>query len=193
MPPKDFSPFPHGTCTLSVSSVFLGLEDGSPIFKQGFTCLVLLENNRNRKLEDFHLPWLTKFHCYCLLTYIDYLWPKSGLARHYYQNLGWFFSLVIEMFHFTKFLNPKKDGLPIGNLRLLFVFITLAYRIKLRPFYWLPRYPLDALSFKFILSKQGLTLSLDCLFLFPLFPSNKLIKKRDSFTFIRLRWSKILN
>ena len=87
-PPKDFSPFPHGTCALSVSSVFLGLEDGSPIFKQGFTCLVLLENNRNRKLEDFHLPWLTKFHCYCLLTYIDYLWPKSGFARHYYQNLG---------------------------------------------------------------------------------------------------------
>ena len=64
------------------------LEDGSPTFKQGFTCLVLLENNRNRKLEDFHLPWLTKFHCYCLLTYIDYLWPKSGFARHYYQNLG---------------------------------------------------------------------------------------------------------
>jgi len=48
-PPKDFSPFPHGTYALSVSSVFLGLEDGSPIFKQDFTCLVLLGKNSKIK------------------------------------------------------------------------------------------------------------------------------------------------
>src|SRR5699024_9503362 len=37
-----FSPFPHGTGSLSVSQEYLALEDGPPIFRQDFTCLVLL-------------------------------------------------------------------------------------------------------------------------------------------------------
>lgn len=37
-----FSPFPHGTSSLSVDHMYLALENGLPIFKQGFTCLVLL-------------------------------------------------------------------------------------------------------------------------------------------------------
>ncbi len=37
-----FSPFPHGTCSLSVSQEYLALEDGPPIFKQDFSCPVLL-------------------------------------------------------------------------------------------------------------------------------------------------------
>ena len=37
-----FSPFPHGTGSLSVSQEYLALEDGPPIFRQGFTCLALL-------------------------------------------------------------------------------------------------------------------------------------------------------
>ena len=37
-----FSPFPHGTGSLSVSQEYLALEDGPPIFKQDFTCPVLL-------------------------------------------------------------------------------------------------------------------------------------------------------
>lgn len=37
-----FSPFPHGTCSLSVSKEYLALEDGPPIFKQDFSCPVLL-------------------------------------------------------------------------------------------------------------------------------------------------------
>jgi hypothetical protein len=40
--PRFFSPFPHGTSSLSVSQEYLALEDGPPIFRQGFTCLVLL-------------------------------------------------------------------------------------------------------------------------------------------------------
>ena len=40
--PRFFSPFPHGTCSLSVSQEYLALEDGPPIFRQGFTCLALL-------------------------------------------------------------------------------------------------------------------------------------------------------
>src|SRR5574343_668450 len=41
--PRFFSPFPHGTGSLSVSQEYLALEDGPPIFRQGFTCPVLLD------------------------------------------------------------------------------------------------------------------------------------------------------
>ena len=37
-----FSPFPHGTGSLSVSQEYLALEDGPPIFRQDFSCPVLL-------------------------------------------------------------------------------------------------------------------------------------------------------
>ena len=37
-----FSPFPHGTCSLSVSLLYLALPDGPGGFKQNFTCSVLL-------------------------------------------------------------------------------------------------------------------------------------------------------
>ena len=40
--PGFFSPFPHGTSSLSVTEEYLGLEDGPPIFKQDFTCPALL-------------------------------------------------------------------------------------------------------------------------------------------------------
>ena len=37
-----FSPFPHGTSSLSVSQEYLALPDGSGGFTQNFTCFVLL-------------------------------------------------------------------------------------------------------------------------------------------------------
>ena len=40
--PGFFSPFPHGTSTLSVDYEYLALEDGPPIFRQDFTCPALL-------------------------------------------------------------------------------------------------------------------------------------------------------
>ena len=39
-----FSPFPHGTSSLSVTEEYLGLEGGPPIFKQDFSCPALLKN-----------------------------------------------------------------------------------------------------------------------------------------------------
>ena len=38
-----FSPFPHGTCSLSVAEEYLGLEGGPPVFRQDFTCPALLK------------------------------------------------------------------------------------------------------------------------------------------------------
>ena len=40
--PGFFSPFPHGTGSLSVDHEYLALEDGPPIFGQGFSCPALL-------------------------------------------------------------------------------------------------------------------------------------------------------
>ena len=40
--PGFFSPFPHGTGSLSVDHEYLALEDGPPMFRQGFTCPALL-------------------------------------------------------------------------------------------------------------------------------------------------------
>jgi hypothetical protein len=37
-----FSPFPHGTSSLSVSQKYLALPDGPGSFKQDFTCPALL-------------------------------------------------------------------------------------------------------------------------------------------------------
>ena len=40
--PRFFSPFPHGTGSLSVGNEYLALEDGPPMFRQDYTCPVLL-------------------------------------------------------------------------------------------------------------------------------------------------------
>ena len=40
--PGCFSPFPHGTCALSVTGEYSGLEGGPPCFGPGFTCPALL-------------------------------------------------------------------------------------------------------------------------------------------------------
>jgi hypothetical protein len=43
--PGFFSPFPHGTGSLSVDYEYLALEDGPPMFRQDFTCPALLFAN----------------------------------------------------------------------------------------------------------------------------------------------------
>jgi hypothetical protein len=43
-----FSPFPHGTGSLSVAQEYLALGDGPPGFPQGFSCPVVLGNGTGR-------------------------------------------------------------------------------------------------------------------------------------------------
>ena len=43
--PGFFSPFPHGTCTLSVTSQYLALSDGPDGFNRDCTCPGLLGNS----------------------------------------------------------------------------------------------------------------------------------------------------
>ena len=55
-----FSPFPHGTGSLSVITEYLALEDGPPSFRQGFSCPALLTNN-SRSPIDFAYATITLF------------------------------------------------------------------------------------------------------------------------------------
>ena len=53
-----FSPFPHGTGSLSVSQEYLALPDGAGRFRQSFTCSALLRILLSKilfHLQDYHL------------------------------------------------------------------------------------------------------------------------------------------
>ena len=55
-----FSPFPHGTCSLSVSQEYLALPDGSGRFRQDFTCPALLRillGIKILRVRDYHPLW----------------------------------------------------------------------------------------------------------------------------------------
>ena len=101
-----FSPFPHGTGSLSVVEEYLGLEGGPPIFEQGFTCPALL--------EDLRLP-LPVRGCHPL-------WPAfpdrsgsspqaTGLVRVRSsllpESLLMSFPRANEIFQFARFAPPR--------------------------------------------------------------------------------------
>ena len=56
-----FSPFPHGTSSLSVASTCLALRDGPRRFPQGFSCPAVLRNARESpvsfRLRGYHTLW----------------------------------------------------------------------------------------------------------------------------------------
>ena len=57
---KCFSPFPHGTGTLSVSSEYLALPDGPGRFTQDYSCPALLRIPLcllSLRIQDYHLLW----------------------------------------------------------------------------------------------------------------------------------------
>ena len=68
--PRFFSPFPHGTCALSVTQEYLALEGGPPIFSQGFSCPDLLVRQPSTTSTVSHtgvspsMPELSRSFCY---------------------------------------------------------------------------------------------------------------------------------
>jgi hypothetical protein len=59
--PGFFSPFPHGTSSLSVDNEYLALEDGPPVFGQDSTCPALLVlrlvSPQLFRLRGYHPLW----------------------------------------------------------------------------------------------------------------------------------------
>ena len=75
-----FSSFPHGTCSLSVSKEYLGLEGGPPRFRQGFTCPVLLRilaQLIHLQIRDFHPLWSSfPTSSFNFITFMQVLQPR---------------------------------------------------------------------------------------------------------------------
>ena len=76
-----FSPFPHGTGSLSVAHEYLGLEGGPPMFRQDFTCPALLESSS----ITFAYGAVTRYgHSFqSVLLVEDEALAWSAFARHY--------------------------------------------------------------------------------------------------------------
>ena len=74
-----FSPFPHGTCSLSVSKEYLAFEGGPPIFRQDCTCPALLNTSHQDVAYGAitHIAQLPNWFCY--LSRLGW----SAFARHY--------------------------------------------------------------------------------------------------------------
>ena len=97
-----FSPFPHGTCSLSVSLLYLALPDGPGGFRQNFTCSVLLRILLDYKfisytgLSPSMVVFFPKTFYYKFIYHITVLQPQhcrnniglgySHFVRHYFGN-----------------------------------------------------------------------------------------------------------
>ena len=104
--PGFFSPFPHGTGSLSVNDEYLALEDGPPIFRQDFTCPALLISSlvphTGFRVRGYHPLWR---------TFPDASANARAKARRLFpfrSPLLWesrliSLPLVTEMFQFSRF------------------------------------------------------------------------------------------
>ena len=117
--------FPHGTSSLSVDYEYLALEDGPPIFRQGFTCPALLVASSvpsiGFRVRGYH-PLRPHFPerstnksiitCRLIPFRSPLLWESRLIS----------FPRATEMFQFTRFASlplciqdriPRRVGFPI--------------------------------------------------------------------------------
>ena len=76
-----FSPFPHGTSSLSVMHEYLGLEGGPPTFRQDFTCPALLKDNRSNYTYGAITHYGPTFQKVLFVFLLPLAW--SAFARRY--------------------------------------------------------------------------------------------------------------
>ena len=108
---KFFSPFPHGTGSLSVSQEYLALPDGPGRFAQNSSCSALLRIPLCRiqlHIQGYHLLWLNfpehSIHCF-LYNHVVPTTPAvrchitglgcSPFARHYWGIIIYFLFLRV--------------------------------------------------------------------------------------------------
>ena len=107
---RFFSPFPHGTGSLSVSQEYLALADGPAKFRQGFTCPALLR-----------IPLSIT-----LLTHTG-LSPSlvnlSRLFRFFVHEMSWSYNPNIAVTTLV-WANPRSLATTYG---ITFVFFSSAY------------------------------------------------------------------
>ena len=155
---KCFSPFPHGTGSLSVSREYLALPDGPGGFTQNSSCSALLRiplGAASLRVPDCHCLWSNfpdrsahNANCHSVVLQPHACRNMGGLgyspfARHYWGNHS-LFSLPAgtKMFQFPAFAstyyvdNCPSDSwvVPFGNLRITgHLHLPEAYRSLSRP------------------------------------------------------------
>ena len=139
--PGFFSPFPHGTCSLSVTREYLALRDGPRRFRQNYTCSVVLRI----LLRVYYISFTGLSPSIVPLSIgfnykIDFLLPyrspttpspktwfglfpfRSPLLR---ESIFLSFPPVTKMFQFTG---------------LLFLYLLIQYRIPTHYHRWVPSF-----------------------------------------------------
>ena len=124
--PGFFSPFPHGTGSLSVDHEYLALEDGPPMFRQDFTCPALLVArlvpHRAFRLRGYHPLWppfpersarLNAISCRLLPFRSPLLWESRLISV----------PPVTEMFQFSGFAS-----------RILWIQVRMTLAGRVSPF-----------------------------------------------------------
>ena len=129
--PGFFSPFPHGTGSLSVDYEYLALEDGPPTFRQDFTCPALLIMSlvpqSNFHIRGYHPLWPHFPECFVNLNAkTQWLLQFRSPLLSEYRLIS--FPPVTKMFQLTVFASsclciqheilPKEWFSPFGNLRI---------------------------------------------------------------------------
>jgi hypothetical protein len=118
-----FSPFPHGTGSLSVSQEYLALPDGTGWFTQDFSGPALLRilagNTTLLRVPGFHrlrltFPGNSTIKSYCVSQVLQPPWCRntiglgcSTFARHYLQNHYCFLLLRLMRCFSSAGLPPK--------------------------------------------------------------------------------------
>ena len=155
---KCFSPFPHGTGSLSVSREYLALPDGPGGFTQNSSCSALLRiplGAASLRVPDCHCLWSNfpdrsahNANCHNVVLQPHACRNMGGLgsspfARHYWGN-HCLFSLPAgtKMFQFPAFASYFKQDtgpsnrwvVPFGNPRIKgYLLLPAAYRSLSRP------------------------------------------------------------
>jgi hypothetical protein len=122
---RCFSPFPHGTSSLSVSREYLALRDGPRSFTQDFSCPALLRIPLSFNF-DSHTGLspssgsLSKDFCFSISCYVVVLQPllclnitglgSSAFARHYLRN-HFYFLLLWVLRCFSSPRSPTYTGM----------------------------------------------------------------------------------
>ena len=153
---KCFSPFPHGTCSLSVSQEYLALPDGPGRFRQDSTCPALLRiplklYSITCTRLSLSMAGLSNPFYFLSKIYIVVLQPQQcrnnvGLgyfpfARRYWGNHFCFLFLQVLRCFSSLRLPPILDDIssiyrvaPFGNLRIKgYLHLPEAYRSLSRP------------------------------------------------------------
>jgi hypothetical protein len=78
-----FSPFPHGTGSLSVSKEYLAFGGGPPIFGQDFTCPALLDTSDRASHTGLSPALADLSRSFCSLSRLGW----SPFARRYWGSL----------------------------------------------------------------------------------------------------------